>query len=139
MKAFNLTLLSILLFMFAFMSSELTIGMVMSWEFLIFVGVVIGLLSVPASFLLVGLLETRPLRSRVVLRRLAAGYNIAATLLLVWHASTVNVVGGHPVAFAAADKVWSFVFAAFAALNALKLFQRNADDVAKSILDENLE
>jgi hypothetical protein len=94
---------------------------------------------VPASFLVVGLLETRPLKSRVLLRRLAAGYNIAATLLLVWHASTVNVVGAHPVAFAAADKVWSFVFAAFAALNAWKLFQGNADDVAKSILDPSLK
>jgi hypothetical protein len=138
MKAFNLTLLGILIFMFAFLSSELTIGMVKSWDFLIFVGVVIGLLLVPASFLLVGLLEKIPLRSRV--RRLAAGYNVAAALLLVWHATTVNVVGAHPVAYAATDKVWSFIFAAFAALNALKLLMpRVAYDEVKTTSGANPE
>ena len=93
--------------------------MVKSWESLISVGVVIGLLLVPASYILSELLEKIPLRSGV--RRLAAGYNVAAALLVGWHAATMNVA---PTVGAAAEQGLSFFFAALAALNALNILRQ---------------
>ena len=121
MKAFNLTLLIILISMFMGSLVDLTVEMVKSWEFLISVGIMIGLMLVPASFLLVELWEKIPQRS---VRRLAAGYNVGAALLVGWHATTVNVVGAHPVAVALAERFSSFIFAALAALNALNILRQ---------------
>jgi hypothetical protein len=100
---------------------ELLAGRIAAWEFWAFVGVASGLMLIPASFLFAVLFKKAPRRHRLVLRRIAIGYNAAAAALLVWHTTTLTIAGTHPVAFAAAEKVWSFIIAAVAALNALTL------------------
>ena len=119
MKTFNLIVLALFIFMFGGMFLD-ALGTLETTEFWLFVAVIVGLLAIPASYLLAVRFD-RGLRNAFALRRFALGYNVAASLFLAWHATTVDVVGAHPVAFAAAEKTWSFILAAFAALNAWKL------------------
>ena len=52
---------------------------------------------------------------------LAASYNGAGALLLVWYALTINVAEAHPVALALAQRGLALVIAAVVAVNAWKL------------------
>ena len=127
MKTFNLCLLAVfVLFFGGLLTSAVADIKELGWQFLTFVGVMLGLLLVPASFLIAGPLEKKSLWRRFAPRTVAAAYNGAAALFLVWHGATVNVVKD-PV-----DKVWSFILAVFAALNALTLIMPIYGDAARS-------
>ncbi|MBM2842130.1 MAG: hypothetical protein HW412_2658 [Bacteroidetes bacterium] len=90
------------------------------WTPLIFIGVIL----VPGTFLLVSYMRQRaPTRS--VPRILAAIYNCAAALILVWHGVTMNVSEMHPVAIAITEQLGSLIIAVLAALNAWRLMAQH--------------
>ena len=105
MRTFNVVLFGFLALLFVWATTAFINSMFESWESLIPLLVLLGALLMPGTFLLASRLEKRGPRIRVVARRLAAGYNGVAALLLAWHGITVDAV------VAPVDKFYALIFA----------------------------